>query len=138
MKLKLSLPIYTNLVYKGKKPERVSLSMNGVYKRHFRDISRLKRIQATNTYIHLMQSGQMAVRLSKPVKITFQLFKATNHSTDKSNFYAIQAKFAYDALTKLKIWPDDNDDFIKEEVLLPTEMDRENPRVEFVIEEIDD
>ena len=41
-----------------------------------------------------------------------------------------------DYITEYGCWEDDNDDFVKKETVLPTEIDRERPRVEIIIKEI--
>ena len=43
-----------------------------------------------------------------------------------------------DAITELGCWTDDDDENIKTEIILPTELDRENPRVEVFIKCIDE
>ena len=45
----------------------------------------------------------------------------------------VTSKYLLDALTNLGCWEDDNDDFIKTETILPTKIDKENPRVEIII-----
>jgi Holliday junction resolvase RusA-like endonuclease len=52
------------------------------------------------------------------------------------NFISIASKFLLDAVTELGCWEDDSDEFVKKETLLPTELDRINPRVEILIREI--
>ena len=52
------------------------------------------------------------------------------------NVISITSKYLMDAITQLECWEDDNDDFIKTETIMPTELDRENPRVEVFIKSI--
>ena len=49
------------------------------------------------------------------------------------NVIAVTSKFLLDAITEYGCWEDDNDDYVKTETLLPTEYDKENPRVEVII-----
>ena len=55
--------------------------------------------------------------------------KPTKRKLDKSNVYAVTVKYIYDALTELGVWVDDNDEYIKDEKLLETIHDKDNPRI---------
>ena len=52
------------------------------------------------------------------------------------NVVSIASKYFLDAVTEYGCWEDDNDDVVKTEVILPTEVDRENPRIEITIKSI--
>lgn len=52
------------------------------------------------------------------------------------NVISVVSKFLLDSITDYKCWIDDNDDYVKTETILPTELDRINPRVEITIKEI--
>jgi Holliday junction resolvase RusA-like endonuclease len=52
------------------------------------------------------------------------------------NVISVVSKFLLDSITDYGCWEDDSDDYIKKETILPTELDRENPRVEIIIKEI--
>ncbi len=49
------------------------------------------------------------------------------------NVISICSKYLMDAITEFGCWEDDDDTVIKKETLLPTEIDRKNPRIEVVI-----
>ena len=68
-----------------------------------------------------------------PVSITYKVYKQSKRRLDKMNVVAVTSKYLLDALTELGCWEDDNDDFVKTETILPTEIDRENPRVEIML-----
>ena len=70
---------------------------------------------------------------TEEVQVTFQYFKPTKRISDKSNVDSVHRKYFYDALVELGILVDDNDDYIKEELMLPTVLDRDNPRVDFIM-----
>lgn len=73
------------------------------------------------------------VKFNGTVDIEFTLYKGSKRKTDKSNFYSILSKFLFDAMTTAECWEDDNDDIIKHEHQNPTQIDRNNPRGEFII-----
>jgi len=64
------------------------------------------------------------------------VFKPTKRILDKMNVISVVSKFLLDAITEYGCWEDDNDNFVKTETILPTELDRKNPRVEIIIKEI--
>lgn len=72
----------------------------------------------------------------QPIEVTYQVFKPTKRRLDKMNVVSITSKYVLDALVECHCIPDDNDDFVKEEHILPTEMDRDNPRVEVTIKTV--
>ena len=76
------------------------------------------------------------IKLQTPVTIEFQVFKGSRHKMDKSNVYGAMTKYVYDAITGYECWEDDNDDFIKDEWIKPTEYDKMYPRCEITIKTI--
>ena len=76
------------------------------------------------------------IQIETPVEITYQVFKPRNVTMDKMNVVSVTSKFLLDALTEYGVWIDDNDNYVKTEVILPTELDRENPRVEVLFKTI--
>jgi Holliday junction resolvase RusA-like endonuclease len=128
---KIISPLHVTLPRKTKKDLRVSLNMN-VY----RNLHHSVNGQAKKQYLEDVRSQLDGLIIQTPVEITYQLFKASKRITDKMNFISIASKFLLDAVTELGCWEDDNDEFVKTETLLPTELDRVNPRVEITITEI--
>tara|TARA_R110000851_G_scaffold10268_7_gene37214 strand:+ start:204 stop:572 length:369 start_codon:yes stop_codon:yes gene_type:complete len=76
------------------------------------------------------------IELETPVEITYQIFKPRKNRLDKMNLLSIQSKYLLDALSEYEVWPDDNDEYVKTETLLPTLHDKDNPRVEVVFKTI--
>lgn len=78
------------------------------------------------------------IKFEKPITVTWRLYKKTKARSDKSNVYAVQSKFVFDTMTEMGCFPDDNDDYIKSELQLPTRHDKDNPRCTFIFEEIEE
>ncbi len=76
------------------------------------------------------------VVIQTPVEISYQVFKPTNRRLDKMNVVSITSKYTLDAVSFYGCWEDDNDEVVKTETILPTELDRENPRVEVIIKTV--
>ena len=80
----------------------------------------------------------VGLKIKTPVEITYKVYKARNNNLDKMNVVSITSKYLLDAITELGCWTDDNDDFVKTETIMPTELDRKKPRVEVFIKSIND
>ena len=128
---KFTLPLSISIPRKTMADKKIILNQNVVKNLHHRNYSLAKKQFTEN--LEEMLSG---TEIETPVDITYQVFKATSRKMDKMNVISVQSKFFLDALTYWNVWEDDNDDFVKLETLLPTELDRENPRCEIIITEI--
>lgn len=117
------------------KDKRVSLSLNDVLNLHYQDYQSAKKLVKGNIEKYLTESGQDGIIFTKPVDVTFKLYKKTRIRTDKANFSGGACKFIYDALVELSVLVDDNDDWILTEHLLETEHDKDNPRVVLTFKE---
>ena len=67
------------------------------------------------------------------IEIDFVFYKKSRSQKDKANFLSIHEKYFCDALTKLEIIEDDNDDFIGNTRYFNGGIDRNDPRVEIFI-----
>lgn len=111
IKVLLNLNVYRNLHYRTSNDAKI------VYKELFKDELNNKKFKT-------------------PVEITYKVYKSSKKKLDKMNIISIVSKFLLDAITEYGCWIDDNDDYIKTETILPTEIDKINPRVEITIKEI--
>ena len=87
-------------------------------------------------YKELLREQLEGIKIKTPVEITYKVYKARNTTLDKMNVVSITSKYLLDAITQYGCWTDDNDDFVKTETIMPTELDRKNPRVEVFIKSI--
>jgi hypothetical protein len=71
-----------------------------------------------------------------PVEITYRVLKGSKRRLDKMNVISVVSKYLMDALVTCCCFPDDNDDYIKTETILPTKYDKNNGRVEINIKTI--
>jgi len=128
---KIISPLHVTIPRKTKKDRRIALNMN-VY----RNIHHSVNGQAKKLYLEAVREQLECLQIQTPVEITYQVFKPTKRILDKMNVISVVSKFLLDAITELGCWEDDNDLYIKTEKILPTEIDRINPRVEVTIKEI--
>ena len=124
-------PLFVMLPRKTKASKRVSLNMNTYRNLHHRTSNDAKK-----EYTRVVSEQLVNLDIKTPVEITYKVYKASNRRLDKMNVISIVSKFLLDAITEYGCWEDDNDIHVKTETILPTELDRINPRVEVIITEI--
>lgn len=128
---KIESPLFVMLPRKSVKDKRVALNMNTYRNLHHRTSNDAKK-----AYTKLISEQLIGLDIQTPVEITYKVYKASNRRLDKMNVISIVSKFLLDAITEYGCWEDDNDMYVKTETILPTELDRVNPRVEVIIKEI--
>lgn len=131
LKHKIISPLFVDLPRKTKKDKRVYLNMNT-----YRNLHHRTNNDAKITYSEALREQLEGLLIQTPVEITYKVYKASKRRLDKMNVISVVAKFLLDSITNYNCWEDDNDEFVKKETILPTELDRENPRVEIIIKEI--
>ena len=124
-------PLFVMLPRKTRASKRVSLNMNTYRNLHHRTSNDAKK-----AYTKLVREQLIDLEIQTPVEITYKVYKASNRRLDKMNVISVVSKFFLDAITEYGCWEDDNDIHVKTETILPTELDRVNPRVEVIIKEI--
>ena len=124
-------PLFVMLPRKTKADKRVSLNMNT-----YRNLHHSVSGQAKKEYTKLVREQLINLDIQTPVEITYKVYKASNRRLDKMNVISVTSKYLLDAITELNCWEDDNDDFVKKETILPTEYEKNNGRVEILINTI--
>lgn len=113
--LSVVVPWAVEIPRKTKKNKKVTLNMNT-----YRNLHRNTNNEAKIILKQLMKDQLEGVSLETPVEVTIQVHKPTRRILDKGNVYAVSSKYLYDAMTEYGVWEDDNDNFVKTEVILPT------------------
>ena len=131
MKHKIISPLFVTLPRKTVKDKRISLNMNTYRNLHHRISNDAKK-----AYSEALREQLEGLSIQTPVEVTYKVYKASKRRLDKMNVISVVSKFLLDSITEYGCWEDDNDDYVKKETIMPTELDRENPRVEIIIKEI--
>lgn len=80
------------------------------------------------------------IRNLKPVdgvvKVTYTIYYPTKRAFDIDNIGSVITKFTHDALVEFEILEDDNYNFVNEIVYKYGGVDKDNPRCDVVIEEV--
>ena len=131
MKHKIISPLFITLPRKTVKDKRIALNMNTYRNLHHRISNDAKK-----AYSEALREQLEGLSIQTPVEVTYKVYKGSKRRLDKMNVVSVVSKFLLDSITEYGCWEDDNDDFVKKETVLPTELDRERPRVEIIIKEI--
>ena len=121
-------PLYIDIERKTMKDKRYYINMNTYRNLHHRVNGQLKKM-----YKEVIREQLEGVKIETPCEITYKVVKPTKRRLDKMNVISVTSKYLLDAITELGCWEDDNDDFVKTETVLPTEYDKNNGRVEILI-----
>ena len=105
--------------------------------------ARLKRYKVTNKVKAdndricriAIRKTMRGVKINKPIRCYFNIF-AKDKQHDRGNLYTAVEKSFLDALQDVKVIKNDTFDLVYDSTF-HTELDRKNPRVEVIIEEVD-
>ncbi len=131
MKHKIISPLFVTLPRKTVKDKRIALNMNTYRNLHHRISNDAKK-----AYSEALREQLEGLSIQTPVEVTYKVYKGSKRRLDKMNVISVVSKFLLDSITEYGCWEDDNDDYVKKETIMPTELDRDNPRVEIIIKEI--
>jgi Holliday junction resolvase RusA-like endonuclease len=128
---KIISPLFVTLPRKTVKDKRIALNMNTYRNLHHRISNDAKK-----AYSEALREQLEGLSIQTPVEVTYKVYKGSKRRLDKMNVVSVVSKFLLDSITEYGCWEDDSDDYVKKETIMPTELDRENPRVEIIIKEI--
>ena len=123
-KLVLECPTYVVLPMKTQEDKKISINLNT-----YRNLHYLVESKAKKLFKDIMRKQLEGLEIQTPVEVSYKVFKASNRRLDKMNVISITSKYLMDAITEFGCWEDDDDTNIKKEILLPTEVDKNYPRV---------
>jgi Holliday junction resolvase RusA-like endonuclease len=129
--LKITSPLFIDLPRVRTKAKRVYLNMNA-----YGNTNTFTNNEVKKAYLEAIREQVDGKVIVTPVEISYRVLKGSKRRLDKMNVVAVVSKYLLDALTTCGCWTDDNDDYVKKETILPTEIDKDNPRVEIIITSI--
>lgn len=128
--MKFILPLRVN----RSKNKLFSLNLNQYRACHYQVLNKTKK---EFKEIFKREYGYAAKMFKTPVRITYTIFFANKRNTDLGNVGAIIGKYAEDCLVELQYIEDDSRKFVKEIRYKDGGIDRDNPRAEMVVEELE-
>ena len=126
----ISVPLFVVLPRKTMQDKKVIINLNNYRNWNFIVNNIIKK-----KYKEQLENVLAPLKLKTPIKLTFKLYRASNRITDRANVLSIHEKFFCDALTEWNCIEDDSDEYIQETKYITGGLDKENPRVEIIIEE---
>lgn len=124
-------PLYIDIERKTMKDKRYYINMNTYRNLHHRVNGMLKK-----KYLEAIREQLEGIKIETPCEIIYRVIKPSKRRLDKMNVVSVTSKYLLDAITELGCWEDDSDDFVKKETILPTEYEKNNGRVEILINTI--
>lgn len=127
----LSVPIRLEVGINKKKMHY--LNLNGYRNWQFQLNNQLKKLFK----ITVAEDIRNLKPVGGPVRITYSIFYPTKRAFDVDNIGTVISKFTMDALVEFEILVDDNYNYVPEIKFEYGGIDKDNPRCDVKIEEID-
>ena len=128
--ISLELPIYYTFERKTKKDNKILVGMNWYRNAHFRNSNQVKQHYHKLIHSKVMQSQ----KIKDKYMVSYVLYPS-NANCDLMNVVSVIDKFLNDALQDCGVVVNDNIKFYKHMIATVKEIDKENPRIEIIIEE---
>ena len=123
-------PLFVRLT-KTDKGKKYHLNLNQYRNWYYTTNNNIKK-----KYKELITDQIKDLKFEGKISLTYTLFRGTKRKGDKMNVLCIHDKFFCDALVELGCIEDDNDEYIVEHVFKLGGYDKNNGRVEIIIEEV--
>lgn len=125
--MKFTSPLYIRTA-KSEKGKKYYLNLNQYRNWHYQVSNAIKE-----KYCEQMKSQLEGIKLETPIKIEFILWKGDKRIGDRANVLSVVEKFFCDALVEYGCIEDDNDEYIIEQTYRTGGVDKDDPRVEIII-----
>lgn len=134
----ITLPLTVTLARKRTVDKRISLNLNVYRNAHYHVLDDAKKTLKKIITEELTAETEKIIRgMKPPYCFTYVLYPGTKRLTDLGNVLSIVQKFCDDALVELGLLEDDNYLVLRRVIYDFGEVDRENPRVELIINELE-
>jgi len=124
----VSVPLHVDMGVK--KIKRHYFNLNTFRNNHYQVNNQLKRAYKA------LVLPQIEGSVFRYVKLTFTLYRGDKRRVDRANVLSVHEKFFSDALVESGCIVDDNDSFIQSSHYYSGEVDKVNPRVDILIEDV--
>lgn len=125
-----SLPLY--LTIGVRKKENIYFNLNRVNNLHYQKRNQVKKLFTVKAIQQLWDCPKFI----NQIKITYTVYKPTRRNYDVMNVVAVVDKFFQDSLVTAERIEDDNYKIVPHVVGIHGGIEKDNPRVDVLIEEI--
>jgi len=126
----ISMPLYLTTGVKKIVKRYINMNVSNTW--HYQVKGQVKK-----KYEQLARTKVSKLRFTKQITLEFILWKADKRRGDRANVLSMHEKFFCDAMTKAGCIVDDDDRYIERTIYRTGGIDRDNPRVDIIIREID-
>ena len=130
--IKLELPIYHTFQRKTKKDTKILVGMNWYRNAHFMNSNQIKKFYHELIFLKVLKSQ----RIKGSYQVEYLLYPS-NANCDLMNVVSVIDKFLNDALQDCGVVVNDNIKFYKHMIATVKEIDKINPRIEIIIEQLE-
>lgn len=123
--------IHSPLWTQQSKTKKFYLNLNVYRNAHFHTLNKAKV-----EYKKLVKDQILLLPKMDKIRVSYWLYPKTKRRTDLGNIISIHQKFFEDALVEFGIIPDDSYEHVIQSAMAFGELDKENPRVDIFIEEV--
>jgi hypothetical protein len=127
------MPLFVMLPRKTMPDRKMIINLNNYRNWHSRVSNQVKIL-----YKEAATPKIEELRFILPIKLTFTLWKGSLRKTDRANVLSVTEKFFCDALTECGCIVDDCDEYIRSTRYVTGGIDRDNPRVDILMQEVED
>jgi Holliday junction resolvase RusA-like endonuclease len=128
----VSMPLFVHLPRKTMPDKKYIINKNGE-----RNWNRFVYKKIKDKYCEIARPKIKGLIFGLPLKLTFTLWKAQNRGMDRMNPLSVHCKFFEDALVHCECIEDDDDAFTHSHHFYTGGIDRENPRVDIKMQEVE-
>ncbi len=129
---KVSMPLFVILPRKTMPDKKFIINLN-----NYRNWQHHLNNQIKKKYAEIAQPKLEGLKFFLPISLTFTLWKATTRKMDRSNVLSIHEKYLLDAMTQNGCIVDDCDEYVYSTKYITGGLDRDNPRCDITIQEIE-
>jgi hypothetical protein len=128
--IKIDLPIYYTIEYKTKKDKTILIGLNWYRNVHYMLNNKVKK------YYHNIIKEKLngTKQFKNKINITYKIY-LKRRGSDFHNVRSVVEKYILDGLISAGIIVDDTDEYINIIKTIPMGVDKNNPRLELLIEE---
>jgi hypothetical protein len=131
-KAQVSMPLFVMMPRKTMPDKKFIINLN-----NYRNWQHHLNNQIKIAYKDIATPKLEGIKFFLPIKLTFTLWKGTLRKIDRANVLSIHEKYFCDAMQECGCIPDDSDEIVYSTKYITGGIDRDAPRVDILIQEVE-